>query len=132
AVEQWSAALSPSNMLAFNPEAQQKLLASQGASLAKGIANLLHDMRQGHVSMTDESGFEVGRNMATTEGAVVFENDFFQLIEYKPLTEQVFERPLLLVPPCINKYYILDLQPENSLIRHAVAAGQRTFVISWR
>lgn len=132
AVEQWSAAFAPSNMLAFNPEAQQKLLASQGASLAKGIANLLHDMRQGHVSMTDESLFEVGRNMATTEGAVVFENDFFQLIEYKPLTGQVYERPLLLVPPCINKYYILDLQPENSLIRHAVAQGQRSFVISWR
>jgi len=132
AVEQWSAAFAPSNMLAFNPEAQQRLVASQGASLAKGIANLLHDMQQGHVSMTDESGFEVGRNMATTEGAVVFENDFFQLIEYKPLTEQVFERPLLLVPPCINKYYILDLQPGNSLIRHAVAQGQRTFVISWR
>ena len=132
AVEQWSAALSPSNSLAFNPEAQQKLLASQGASLAKGISNLLHDMRQGHVSMTDESRFEVGRNMATTEGAVVFENAFFQLLEYKPLTAEVYERPLLLVPPCINKYYILDLQPENSLIRHAVAQGQRTFVISWR
>ncbi|MCD2511926.1 PHA/PHB synthase family protein [Comamonas endophytica] len=132
AVEQWSAAFAPSNMLAFNPEAQRKLLDSQGASLAKGISNLLRDMQQGHVSMTDESLFEVGRNMATTEGAVVFENDFFQLIEYKPLTEQVFERPLLLVPPCINKYYILDLQPENSLIRHAVAQGQRSFVISWR
>ncbi|MET1114997.1 MAG: class I poly(R)-hydroxyalkanoic acid synthase [Comamonas sp.] len=132
AVEQWSAAFAPSNSFAFNPEAQQKLLASQGASLAKGIGNLLHDMRQGHVSMTDESLFEVGRNMATTEGAVVFENAFFQLIEYKPLTEQVFERPLLLVPPCINKYYILDLQPENSLIRYALAQGQRTFVISWR
>jgi len=132
AVEQWSAALAPSNSLAFNPEAQQKLLASQGASLAKGISNLLHDMQQGHLSMTDESRFEVGRNMATTEGAVVFENEFLQLIEYKPLTDEVFERPLLLVPPCINKYYILDLQPENSLIRHAIAQGQRTFVISWR
>lgn len=132
AVEQWTAALAPSNCLALNPEAQQKLIASQGESLAKGICNLLHDMRQGHLSMTDESRFEVGVNLASTEGAVVFENALFQLIEYKPLTAKVWERPLLVVPPCINKFYILDMQPENSLIRHAVAQGQRTFVISWR
>jgi len=132
AVEQWMAAVSPSNFLAFNAEAQQKAIETQGESIAKGVANLLHDMRQGHVSMTDESLFEVGRNVATTEGAVVFENDYFQLIEYKPLTAKVYERPFLMVPPCINKYYILDLQPENSLIRHAVAEGHRTFVVSWR
>ncbi len=132
AVEQWTAALSPSNCLAFNPEAQQKLMETKGASLAKGIANLLSDMRQGHVSMTDESLFEVGVNLAATEGAVVFENALFQLIEYKPLTAKVWERPLLMVPPCINKFYILDMQAETSLIRHAVAQGQRTFVISWR
>jgi polyhydroxyalkanoate synthase len=93
---------------------------------------LLHDVQQGHVSMTDESLFEVGRNVATTEGQVVFENDYFQLIEYKPLTAKVHERPFLLVPPCINKFYILDLQPENSFIRYAVAQGHRTFVVSWR
>ncbi|OYU42783.1 MAG: class I poly(R)-hydroxyalkanoic acid synthase, partial [Burkholderiales bacterium PBB4] len=84
------------------------------------------------VSMTDESLFEVGKNVATTEGAVVFENDLFQLIEYKPLTAKVFEKPFLLIPPCINKFYILDLQPENSLIRYAVEQGHRTFVVSWR
>jgi poly[(R)-3-hydroxyalkanoate] polymerase subunit PhaC len=131
-VEQWMAAMAPSNFLAFNAEAQKKAIDTQGESIAKGIANLLHDLRQGHVSMTDESLFEVGRNVATTEGAVVFENAFFQLIEYKPLTAKVYERPFLMVPPCINKYYILDLQPENSLIRHAVAEGHRTFVVSWR
>ncbi len=131
-VEQWMAAMSPSNFLALNAEAQKKAIDTQGESIAKGIANLLHDLRQGHVSMTDESLFEVGRNVATTEGAVVFENEFFQLIEYKPLTAKVYERPFLMVPPCINKYYILDLQPDNSLIRHAVAEGHRTFVVSWR
>ncbi|GAB1386490.1 class I poly(R)-hydroxyalkanoic acid synthase [Melaminivora sp.] len=132
AVDQWLAAMAPSNFLAFNPEAQQKALETKGESLAQGLTNLLHDLRQGHISMTDESVFEVGRNVATTEGAVVFENELFQLIEYKPLTAKVHERPFLMVPPCINKYYILDLQPTNSLIRYAVSQGQRTFVVSWR
>ena len=132
AVEQWIAASAPSNFMALNVEAQQKAIETKGESIAKGMQNLLHDMRQGHVSMTDESLFEVGRNVATTEGAVVFENELFQLIEYKPLTAKVFDKPLLLVPPCINKYYILDLQPENSLIRYAVEQGHRTFVVSWR
>ena len=132
AVEQWMAASAPSNFLALNAEAQKKAIETQGESIAKGLANMLHDLKQGHVSMTDESIFEVGKNVATTEGAVVFENEFFQLLEYKPLTEKVYEKPFLLVPPCINKFYILDLQPENSLIRYAVAQGHRTFVISWR
>ena len=132
AVEQWMAAAAPSNFLAFNAEAQQKAIETKGESLAKGVQNMLHDMRQGHVSMTDESLFEVGRNVATTEGAVVFENELFQLVEYKPLTAKVHERPFLLVPPCINKFYILDLQPENSLVRYAVSQGFRTFVVSWR
>jgi polyhydroxyalkanoate synthase subunit PhaC len=132
AVEQWLAATSPSNFLAFNPDAQQRAIDTQGQSISQGIQNLLADMQRGHVSMTDESQFEVGRNVATTEGAVVFENELFQLIEYKPLTAKVFERPYLVVPPCINKFYILDLQPANSLVRHLVAQGHRTFVVSWR
>ena len=131
-VEQWMAAMSPSNFLAFNAEAQKKAIDTKGESIAKGMQNLLHDISQGHVSMTDESLFEVGRNVATTEGAVVYENELFQLLEYKPLTAKVYERPFLLVPPCINKFYILDLQPGNSLIRYAVEQGHRTFVVSWR
>ena len=132
AIEQWMAAAAPSNFLAFNAEAQKKAIDTKGESIAKGIQNLMHDLRQGHVSMTDESLFEVGKNVATTEGAVVFENPFFQLIEYKALTAKVFETPFLMVPPCINKFYILDLQPDNSLVRYAVAQGHRTFVVSWR
>ena len=132
AVEQWMAAAAPSNFLAFNADAQQKAIETHGASLAKGVANMLQDAKQGHMSMTDESLFEVGKNVATTEGAVVFENEFFQLIEYKPLTDKVHEKPFLLVPPCINKFYILDLQPENAFIRYAVSQGHRTFVVSWR
>ena len=111
AVEQWVAATSPSNFLVFNAEAQKIAIETKGESLAKGMQNLMHDMKQGHVSMTDESLFEVGRNLATTEGAVVFENAYFQLIEYKPLTAKVYEKPFLLIPPCINKFYILVCKP---------------------
>ena len=132
AVQQWVDAASPSNFLALNPEAQRKAVETGGESLSQGLRQLLHDLKQGHVSQTDETVFEVGRNVATTEGSVVFENELFQLIEYKPLTKQVHARPMLFVPPCINKYYILDLQPENSLIRYTVEQGHRTFVVSWR
>ena len=132
AIEQWLAATSPSNFLAFNVDAQNKAIETKGESIAMGIKNMMHDLAQGHVSMTDESQFDVGKNVATTEGAIVFENDLFQLIEYKSLTAKVFEKPFLLIQPCINKFYILDLQPENSLIRYAVAQGHRTFVVSWR
>lgn len=131
-VDQLIAAAAPSNYLAFNVDAQEKALKTGGQSLVQGVQNMLADLGQGHMSMTDESVFEVGRNVATTEGAVVFENDFFQLIEYKPLTDKVYKRPFVLVPPCINKYYILDLQEKNSFIRYVVAQGHRTFVISWR
>ena len=132
AVQQFVDAASPANYLALNPEAQRKAIETQGESLTHGLQHLWDDVQQGHLSQTDESVFEVGRNVATTEGAVVFENDYLQLIEYKPLTPTVHARPMLFVPPCINKYYILDLQPANSLIRHTVSEGHRTFVISWR
>ncbi|MEO6362784.1 MAG: class I poly(R)-hydroxyalkanoic acid synthase [Caldimonas sp.] len=132
AVLQWVDAASPANYLALNPEAQKKALETKGESLMHGMQQLLADLQRGHLSQTDESAFEVGRNVATTEGAVVFENEFFQLLEYKPLTARVHERPILFVPPCINKFYILDLQPENSLIRHTVAEGHRVFVVSWK
>lgn len=132
AVQQWVDATAPSNFLALNPEVQRKAVETKGESLAKGLRHLLADLGQGHMSQTDESVFEVGRNVATTEGSIVFEDELFQLIEYKPLTEQVYAVPMLFVPPCINKYYILDLQPENSLIRYTVAQGHRVFVVSWR
>ena len=132
AVQQWIDAVSPSNFLALNPEALQKALSTQGQSLATGMQQLLDDTRKGHVSQTDESAFEVGRNVATTAGAVVFENELFQLIEYQALGAQVHERPILFIPPCINKFYIMDLQPGNSLIRYTVEQGHRVFVVSWR
>ena len=132
AVQQWVDAAAPSNYLALNPEAQRLALETKGESIAQGMQQLWKDIQQGHVSQTDESVFEVGRNVATTEGTVVYENPLFQLIEYKPTTAQVHERPMLFVPPCINKYYILDLQPDNSVIRYTVDQGHRLFVVSWR
>lgn len=131
AVQQWVEAVSPTNFLAFNPEAQRRAIDTKGESLQLGMQHLVHDIRQGHMSQTDESRFEVGRNVATTPGTVVYENHLFQLIEYTPLTEKVRQRPFLMVPPCINKYYILDLQPENSLVRYALSQGQRVFMVSW-
>ncbi|MFL9962265.1 class I poly(R)-hydroxyalkanoic acid synthase [Paraburkholderia sediminicola] len=132
AVQQWTAAASPSNFFALNPEAQKTLLDSKGESLRQGVMNLLTDLQRGKISQTDESGFVVGENLANTEGSVVFENDLLQLIQYKPRTATVRERPLLIVPPCINKFYILDLQPENSLVAHALDSGHEVFLISWR
>jgi len=132
ATQQMIDALSPANFFATNPEALETILQTQGQSIQKGIINLLGDLGKGKVSQTDESGFEVGKNLAQTEGAVVFRNKLFELIQYKPLTEQVYERPFLMVPPCINKYYILDLQPDNSVVRYMVNQGHTVFLVSWK
>jgi polyhydroxyalkanoate synthase len=125
-------ALAPTNFAATNPEFIQKALETKGESIKLGIQNLIADMEKGRISMTDDAAFEVGRNLAITPGAVVFENELFQLLHYAPLTDKVAKRPLLIVPPCINKFYILDLQPENSFIRYAVAQGLTVFLVSWR
>lgn len=130
--EQMVDALSPSNFIATNPEVLENIISSQGQSIQNGIVNLLGDMKKGKVSQTDETAFEVGKNIATTEGQVVFRNDLFELIQYTPLTATVYERPYLMVPPCINKYYILDLQPDNSVVRYMVEQGHTVFLVSWK
>ena len=131
-VMQWVDALSPANFFATNPDAQAALVDSGGESLVAGLKNLLSDVQRGRISQTDETKFQVGENVATTPGAVVFQNRLFQLLQYTPTTSTVFQRPILLVPPCINKFYILDLQPENSFVRHAVEQGFTVFLMSWR
>lgn len=132
ALRQVSDALSPANFAATNPEALKLALDTQGQSLTAGLKNMLEDVRKGRISTTDESAFEVGRNLATTQGSVIFENDLMQLIQYRPLTESVRKRPLVIIPPCINKYYILDLKPENSYIRYCIEQGNTVYMVSWR
>jgi len=131
-VKQWVDAMSPANFAATNPEVLRQVQESRGDSLTRGLANLLADAGKGRISQTDEGAFEVGRNLAVTPGQVVHENELMQLIQYAPATAQVAKRPLVMVPPCINKFYILDLQPENSFVRYAVEQGHTVFMVSWR
>ncbi|HRL20152.1 MAG TPA: class I poly(R)-hydroxyalkanoic acid synthase [Alcaligenes sp.] len=129
---QWAEAMSPSNYLLLNPQAMQAAVDSGGQSVLQGMRNFLGDMQKGRMTQTDESQFELGRNVATTAGAVVYQNDLFQLIQYAPTTTMVHAVPLLIVPPCINKFYILDLQESNSFVRHAVDQGMTVYLMSWR
>jgi polyhydroxyalkanoate synthase subunit PhaC len=132
AVSQWVDATAPSNFLAFNPKVQKRLVETKGDSLTAGLQNLLNDVARGKITQTDETAFEIGRNVATSPGQVVWENDLIQLIQYQPTTPKVRARPFVLVPPCINKFYILDLQPENSFVRFCVDRGNTVFLVSWR
>jgi len=128
-------ALSPSNFLLSNPEVIKETVESRGQNLVRGVKNLARDIKAGggalKMPLTDGNAFELGVNIATTPGKIIYQNDLIQLIQYEPLTKQVYRRPLLIVPPWINKYYILDLQPSNSFIRWAVSKGYTVFVTSW-
>ncbi|MEI6485017.1 MAG: class I poly(R)-hydroxyalkanoic acid synthase [Sphingomonadales bacterium] len=131
-IKQYVDAMSPANFALTNPEVLKATVESGGANLIKGLEHLLADLQSGRMRMTDETAFEVGRNVAITPGKVVFQNRLFQLIQYAPSTASVFETPLLIFPPWINKYYILDLTAEKSFIRWAVAQGLTVFVVSWK
>ncbi|MGH7126911.1 MAG: PHA/PHB synthase family protein, partial [Stellaceae bacterium] len=128
-------AIAPSNFVLTNPEVLRATIESGGENLVKGLDNLLGDLERGHgrlmIKMTDIEKFKVGENIAVTPGQVVYQNDLIQLIQYEPTTEKVHRRPLLIIPPWINKFYILDLRPENSFIRWAVEQGHTVFVVSW-
>ena len=128
-------ALSPSNFVATNPQVLRETVESGGQNLVNGLKNMLADLERGDgklkIRMTDNNAFEVGENIATAPGKVVFQNDLMQLLQFDPATETVQRRPLLIIPPWINKYYILDLQPRNSFIRWASAQGLTVFVVSW-
>ena len=128
-------AMSPSNFLLTNPEVLRKTAETGGENLLKGLNNLLSDLEQGkgrlRIKMTDMEAFKLGENIGVSPGKVVFQNDLMQLIQYTPSTEKVLKRPLLIAPPWINKFYILDLRPRNSFVRWAVSQGHTVFVISW-
>jgi polyhydroxyalkanoate synthase subunit PhaC len=133
---QYIDALAPSNFLLTNPEVLRETTASGGQNLVKGFSNLLEDLARGNggqlrMKMTDPAAFRLGENIGATAGKVVFQNELLQLIQYEPLTKEVYARPLLIIPPWINKFYILDLREHNSFIQWALGEGHTVFVISW-
>ena len=133
---QYIDALSPSNFVLTNPEVLRETVASGGQNLVKGLNNLIEDLESGdgkqvRVKMTDPAAFQVGGNLAVTPGKVVYQNDLMQLVQYAPLTEEVYKRPLLILPPWINKFYILDMRENNSFVRWATAQGHTVFIVSW-
>jgi poly[(R)-3-hydroxyalkanoate] polymerase subunit PhaC len=134
-LNQMLAAFSPSNFPLTNPEVVRTTLQTNAANLVQGMAHFVQDLEQSkdllRISQTDLSAFEIGRNLAVTPGKVIFQNDLIQLIQYAPMTEEVYERPLLIVPPWINKFYILDLVPEKSFVKWAVEQGFTVFLVSW-
>ena len=131
-LRQYVDALAPTNFPASNPEVIRLATESRGESLAAGLQHLRRDLARGRIEMSEESAFEVGRNVAITPGAVVYQNPIAQLIQYTPRAARMRHRPLIIIPPFINKYYILDLQPENSFVRYALEQGLQVFLVSWR
>ena len=133
--ERYLDAMSPTNFAATNPAVIEKIVETKGASLVNGLKNMLEDLEEGQgqlkIRMSDTSAFELGENIAITPGKVVFQNRMFQLIQYSPSTDTVLKRPLLIIPPWINKFYIMDLQPKNSMLKWMVAQGHTVFVVSW-
>src|ERR671917_2341662 len=131
-LKQFVDAMAPVNFLLTNPAALKRAFETGGASLAEGARNLLADLQEGRMSMTDANAFQPGENLAITPGKVVYRNGLIELIQYEPTTDQVRETPVMFIPPWINKYYILDLQPKNSLVKYLVDEGYTVFMISWK
>ncbi|MEO1889343.1 MAG: class I poly(R)-hydroxyalkanoic acid synthase [Cycloclasticus sp.] len=125
-------AMSPANFALTNPEVLKETVDSKGQNLMAGLENLMGDMKKGRITLTDDTDFVLGENIAATPGSVVFENSLIQLVHFKPMTEKVNERPILIVPPCINKYYILDLSKHNSYVGYCLQQGNDVYIISWK
>ncbi|MDP9455267.1 MAG: class I poly(R)-hydroxyalkanoic acid synthase [Actinomycetota bacterium] len=131
-LRQFIDAMAPANFLLTNPAALRRIAETGGTSLAEGTRNLLNDLREGRLSMTDANAFKPGKNLAITPGKVVYQNELVQLIQYEPTVEKVHETPIVFFPPWINKYYILDLQPKNSMVKYLLDQGYQVFMTSWK